>query len=704
MRDNLSDNAQDTSQEDLWYRIAVDVGGTFTDLMSIDNKGNIVISKTPTTKDILSGAVDALRKAAKELGLSLEEFLSKTRMIVHGTTISTNAVLTYSGVETGLLTTKNFEDILEIRKGHKEEIYNLTLAPPPVLVPKYLRLGIDERVKWNGEVHTPLNEDDVSKATRKLKDFGVESIAVCYLWSFMHPEHEKRTAEIIQQEYPDVYTSISSEIAPLIREYERTSTNVLTAYVGPALASYLEQLSQILHDHGYKYNLLIMQANGGITTSDIAMKKAVNTINSGIAAHATSGTLYGGAAGHKNLITLEMGGTTFEVCLITEDRGATVRTSGEINRYHLSIPMIDLHTIGAGGGSIAWLDPLGLLRVGPKSAASDPGPACYQKGGEEPTVTDADVVLGYLNPDFFCGGEIKLDAEAARQAIKEKIADPLGKDIAQAANDICNVINSSMMDAMRVITIQRGEDPGEYVAVVGGGAGPVHVARIAAGLQIPIAVIPKASSAFCAAGMLASDIKHDFALAYACRTANMDLEKMNELYREMETKGNSTLAEEGVPESDRYFTRSADVRYIGQIREVEVEVPNGVLTEKEIPVIEENFHERHEKLYSHRVMENPIEIVDLRVIAGGRIPKLQFPEQQIGLKDPSKALKTERGVFWEEHNQYVKTPVYDGDKLRYGDLIQGPAIIEERTTTVVIPPEYEIEVDRHGNYIMRIPV
>ena len=704
MRSNRLDNEQGASREELWYRIAVDVGGTFTDLMAVDNKGSIVISKTPTTKDILSGVVDALSRAAKEIGLSLEEFLSKTKMIVHGTTISTNAVLTYSGAKTGLLTTENFEDILEIRKGHKEEIYNLTLAPPPVLVPKYLRLGIEERVKWNGEVHTPLNENDVSKATKKLKDFGVESIAVCYLWSFMHPEHEKRTAEIIQREYPGVYTSISSEIAPLIREYERTSTTVLNAYVGPALASYLEKLCQILNDHGYRYKLLIMQANGGITTSDIAIEKAVNTTNSGIAAHATSGTLYGGTAGYRDIITLEMGGTTFEVCLITKDRGATVRTSGEINRYHLSIPMIDLHTIGAGGGSVAWVDPLGLLRVGPKSAAADPGPACYRKGGEEPTVTDADVVLGYLNPDFFCGGEIKLDAEAAKKAIKEKIADHLGKDVAQAAHDIYNVTNSNMMDAVRVITIQRGEDPSEYVAVVGGGAGPVHVARIAAGLKIPIAIIPKASSAFCAAGMLASDIKHDFALAYACRTASLDIEKMNELYREMEMKGNSTLAEEGVNESDRYFIRSADMRYVGQIREVEVEVPNGALTEKEIPVVEESFHERHEKLYSHRVMENPTEIVDLRVIAGGRIPKLQFPKQKLGSKNSSKALNTERSVFWEEDNQFVKTPIYDGDKLRYGDLIQGPAIIEERTTTVVIPPKYEVEVERHGNYIMKVPV
>lgn len=704
MQGNPSGNKKDSPRGDSWYRIAVDVGGTFTDLMAVDNKGNITVSKTPTTRDIISGLLNAIDKAAGELELGLDDLLGRTRAIVHGTTIATNAIVTYSGAKVGLLTTKNFEDILEIRKGHKEDIYNLTLAPPPVLVPKYLRLGIEERVKWNGEVHTRLNEGDVVRAVNKLKEFGVESVAVCYLWSFMHPEHEKRTAEIVRREYPGVYTCISSDIAPLIREYERTSTTVLNAYVGPTLAGYLEKLQQILSDHGYKYELLVMQANGGITTAKIAMEKAVNTVNSGIAAHATSGTLYGDAAGYKNIITLEMGGTTFEVCLITKDRGATVRTAGEINRYHLSIPMIDLHTIGAGGGSIAWLDPLGLLRVGPRSAAADPGPACYHKGGEEPTVTDADIVLGYLNPDYFCGGEIKLDAEAARKVIKEKIADPLGRDVAQAASDIYNVINSSMMDATRVITIQRGEDPGEYVAVVGGGAGPVHVARIAAGLKIPVAIIPKTSSAFCAAGMLASDIKHDFALAYACRTASLDLEKMNKLYREMEMKGDSTLAEEGVPESDRYFIRSADMRYVGQIREVEVEVPGGRLTKKEIPVIEEGFHQRHEKLYSHRVMENPTEIVDLRVIAGGRTPKLQFPEQRAGSKDPSRALKTERDVFWEEYGKHVKTPIYDGNKLKYGDLIRGPAVIEERTTTVVVPPGYKIEVDIHDNYIMRIPV
>jgi len=688
---------------DRTYQIAVDIGGTFTDLIIIDNEGAMSIVKTPSTpKDPSIGMIDAIHKAAHRLGMKVEELLNKTEVIVHGTTITTNALLTKTGAKTGLITTKGFRDILELRKGKRETLFNYKVPPHSPLVPRYLRIGVEERILWNGEIHTPLNKEDVLKALEFFKEKGVESIAVCLLWSFRNPVHEKEIGEMIQKEYPQAYASLSSEILPRIQEYARVSTTVLDAYVGPLLYRYVGRLRKSLKEMGYRNPLMLVQSNGGTMTADIAIKKACTTLLSGPASGPMAGIVFGRLEGFENLITVDMGGTSFDVCLVKEGT-VTITDEGMISEYRLATPMVDIQTIGAGGGSVGWIDAGGMLHVGPRSAGADPGPACYGKGGKEPTVTDADLILGYLNPEYFLGGEMRLDVGLAKKAM-ERIANPLGKDIVEAAHGIFRVINTSMADLIGVVSVQRGENPRDYCLVCAGGAGPVHAARLAKDIGIPFVLIPKTSSVFCAFGMLSSDVRHDYIKTLNVRTAKLDLEIMNQYFYEMYRKSNETLEEEGIPLSDRYFSKSVDMRYVGQFHEVEVPIPADLpVTEKDVTEMVDLFHDRHEILYAYRdVVET--EIINLKVVAFGRRVKPKIMEQPYAGKDSSSALKGRRGVFFEEMGQFIPTPIYDGEKTKHGNEITGPAIIEERTTTIVVPPEFKIRVGKYGDYIMEVPL
>lgn len=688
------------------YTMGIDVGGTFTDLICVDREGNITVSKAPTTpKDPSIGMMGTLQKCSEYLGITRRKLCGEADIIVHGSTAATNALLTFTGAKVGLLTTKGHRDVLEIREGIRDtwDNFDVRWQPPPMIVPRRFRIGIEERIKWDGSVYIPLNEKDVHDAIKIFKENKIDSIAVCYLWSFMNPMHEIRTREIIQQEYPEAWVWLSSEILPVIREYPRVSTTVVSAFIGPNLSEYLVKVSKLLTEEDYTKHLLIMLANGGVATHQTVIQSPAYNLYSGPAAGPMAGIYYCDVLGIENVITVDMGGTSFDVGLV-KNKTAVKSTERMMARYDIGIPVIDVHSIGAGGGSIAWIDPRGILQVGPQSAGAEPGPACYLKGGEHPTATDADLVLGYLNPDYFLGGEIRLDIKAAIKAIKEKVADPLGKDITEAAYGIFNTINMNMVDAIRLITVERGEDPKEYNLIVAGGAGSTHCAYLAREMKIPRVIIPRISSVFCALGGITTDYRHDFIQTCNVPMAKVSVDKLNELYQAMEAEGKRLLEIDGIAIRDMYFLRSADLFYTGQLHEVETPVPGGILIEKDISTITDRFHELHGTRFGWKAIELATEVMNLRVAACGKVIPIRLREQPRNVEDPSKALKTKRDVFFGEYGKAVPTPIYDGDKLTYGNVVRGPAILEQRITTIVVPPEFEVQVDKYGNFMMKVPI
>lgn len=682
-------------------RIGIDVGGTFTDIVLVDENGDLKIDKVPSTSDDPSiGVIEGIRKVAR--GRSLKEFLAEVASIVHGTTVCTNTILQQKGAKVGLLTTKGFKDTIEMRRGHREPPrYDLKLPPPKPLVPGRFRRGVEERVNYAGQVVVPLKEEEVEKIARDFRNLGVETVAISFLFSFLRPDHERRAAEIVKNLFPDVYLSLSSDLLAQIREYERSSFTVLNAYVGPVLSKYLTNLTLSLKGLGYEGELMLMQSNGGVVRSSLACQKAVNLVLSGPAAGSAAGVHYSQITSFPNIITIDMGGTSFDVSLIKD--GLPVTTNeGSIGRYSISAPILDIHSIGAGGGSIAWIDAGGALQVGPQSAGAKPGPACYGKGGDRPTVTDANLVLGYLNPDFFLAGEIALDAAKAEKAIEEHIARPLRMEVVDAACGIHSVVNHRMSDGIRVVTVQRGHNPKDFALVVAGGAGPLHGARLASELGIPYVIIPRVSGVFCAMGLLMSDLRHDFVRSYICKTRDSDIGKINSLFAEMADEGLGLIELEGVESRDRYVKKSLDMRYLGQVHEVEIELPEGEVRREAISQIDELFHEKHETLYAYCEKEVPTEIINLRVSTVGCVRKPATPLEEYMGEEATVAIKGAREVFFEDCGGFVETVCYSADKLKHGNLLRGPAIVEAAHTTIVVPPDWALKVNEHGDYVMAI--
>lgn len=685
------------------YVVGIDIGGTFTDLVCIDEAGNLTIAKTPSTPaDPAIAVIDGLTKIADVFGKSLKGFLPDVVRLSHGTTVSTNTVLTWTGAKVGLLCTKGFRDILEIRFGIRENVYDYRVPQPKPLVPRYLRVPIEERYKWNGEEIAPLNENEVRQACKYFKEQGVEAVAVCFLWSFRYPDHEKRAAEIVREELPDAYVCASVDVQPEVREYWRMSTTVLNAYVGPALSKYMVHLVNELKNAGFRGVMLITQSNAGVISPEVACEQAVRTLISGPASGPGAGLFLTKPLNINNLITIDMGGTSFDVCLVKEGTPMMATASAVGGVYHLRLPLIDVNTIGAGGGSIAWLDSLNVLHVGPQSAGADPGPACYGKGSMEPTITDADLVLGYLNPDYFIGGEMKLNPELARKSIKEKIADPLGLDLVEAARSIKAISDHAMVDSISTVSVRRGEDPRRYTLVVAGGAGPVHAASLAKELGIRNLVIPRWSSVFCALGGTIADLRHDYVTSVISRSSIIDPAVLRGAYATMKKTGNDTLEREAIKVKDRYFMGSLDMRYEAQYHEIEIPVDEDELTEAGIPVIVDRFHQRHEELYGYRDVTDT-EIINIRLAACGRVVTPSRKEQAPVTKDASKYVKMTRDVYFEEDGGFVPTPIYDGDAMEVGNLVHGPAVIEQRTTTIVVPPKAKLEVNSYGDYMMELP-
>jgi len=684
------------------YKIGIDVGGTFTDFLLTSNEEHAEIYKVLSTpEDPSIGLMNGLAEMAQAKKLSLEEFIKKVTAIVHGTTVTTNAVLTRKGAKTGLLTTKGLRDALEMRRGIREEQYNNRYTNVKPLVPRYLRFPIEERLDYKGDVVTPLQESDVLDAAGLFKKEDVEAIAICFMNSFANSSHERKAAEIIKKKFPDVYLTKSSVFLPSIRFYDRLSTTVLNSYVGPILRNYLQSLTRKLEGIGFGGVLLIMQSNGGVVSPRIAIENAAVTLLSGPAAGPVAGIEYTSIQGYTDCLTIDMGGTSFDAALI-KDKTPLVTTEGEIERLRIALPMLGIVTIGAGGGSIGRVDEGGLLRMGPQSAGSNPGPACYGLGGELPTCTDADLVLGYLDKDFFAGGKIPLDYNRAVKSIEEKIAGPLGLDVFEAAAGMYRVINVNMATGVRKVSIKRGHDPREFPLVVAGGAGPVHACMIARELEIPVMVIPKESSIFCAAGMLMSDLKHNFVKTYTTLLTKIDTIKFTSLFREMEEEASRLLKSELIPENSIDHVFSLDMRYVKQYHEVNVKITREEIEGKNIELVAKKFHPEHNRLYGYSLEKEgtPVELINLRLLSVGKTGKPRFKQEEYDGEDPTKAFKRKRKIYLPIEKTFKEVPVYDGHRLRYGNKVDGPAIIEQINTTTLVTSEFCVQSDKYGSYTM----
>ncbi|MHB1810382.1 MAG: hydantoinase/oxoprolinase family protein, partial [Solirubrobacteraceae bacterium] len=555
------------------YTIGVDVGGTFTDLVLAGGPQLRLHKASSTPADPSDGLIDGLAGLAAIEGVELEQLLGSTALIVHGTTVTTNAVLTERGARTGLLTTEGFRDVLEMRRGvrSRTHLYDNSYVAPPPLVPRHLRLPVPGRVDATGAELRPLGVEQARAAVAQLRHEGVEAIAICLMHSYANDTHERALAAIVAELAPDCFLSVSSEVLPQVRLYERVSTTAMNAYVGPVLHGYVERLVGRLAERGFGGVLLVMQSNGGVAIPEVVSRLPASTVLSGPAGGPVAGLAYARGAGAEDCLIFDMGGTSYDVSLVREGE-IQVTHEGEVNRQSVSLPMIDVHTIGAGGGSIGWIDDGGLLRMGPQSAGADPGPAAYGRGGTEPTCTDADVVLGYIDPDYFLGGRMALNAAAAESAIEGKIATPLGLSVGEAAVAMYDVINLVMAAGTKDMALARGVDPAELPLVAAGGAGGLHAAMIAEELGLSTVVVPPTSAVLCALGMLLADLRHDYVQAHRTLWGAFDPAQARELLAGMVAEGRQTLEREGVEPARRRQRLAADMRYVGQHHEVAVEL------------------------------------------------------------------------------------------------------------------------------------
>ncbi len=684
------------------YRLGIDTGGTFTDFILSSAGEGIRLYKTPSTPHDPTAAVhDGIEQIAAGLGCDVAAFLQRCDLVILGTTVGVNALIEHKGAKTGLFCTAGHEDSLEIRLGHKEDghRYDADFPQATMLVPRALRIPVRGRVLSTGEVRTPLDEDDVRRGIRLFQDEGVEAVAISLLWSFLHPDHERRIAEMVRAAMPEAYVTLSVDLLPQIREYTRTSTTVVNAYIGPIIRRYVERMERFFRDLGYAGQVRYMQSNGGLTTGPFLTDQGIYALNSGPAAGPNAGLFFAEGMGARDVITVDMGGTSFDISL-SKDGKTNVLKDFDFLRYRIGVPMLQVETLGAGGGSIAFVNQLGLLQVGPESAGAQPGPAAYGRGGRRATVTDALVVLGYLNNESLLGGRLRIDAAAARDAIAADVARSLKLDVEQAAHGIFTVVNSNMVSGIRRVSIEKGYDPRDFIMVVGGGAGPAHAGRLAAELGIPTILIPKVSSAFCAFGEILSDMKHSYLSSSAVRMDSIDYAHLNGLFAGMERRGRAELRLAGLAPEAIEVARSLDMRYVDQVHECQVDIPNADVSPDTIDTIAEAFHRRHEELFTYCERDNAVEIMNAESTLVGRVPRPRLPALAAGSADPSAAQIGERPAFFADAGGFAPTPVYDGARLLAGNRIVGPAIIEEETTSVVVFPGWQVRLDDPGVYVM----
>ncbi|MGD8385701.1 MAG: hydantoinase/oxoprolinase family protein [Desulfobacteraceae bacterium] len=688
------------------YKVGIDVGGTFTDFLLMEEAGTPRVFKVLSTPEDPSVAVlQGLEEMADSQGCALDAFLENVEIIVHGTTVTTNAVITGDTARTALFTTKGFRDALQMRRGIREELYNNRYLPPPPVVPRHLRIPVEERVDHAGQILREIAHEDVLHGMDRCRAEGVEAVAVCFMHAYANDGNERRAGEWLKEHLPEAYLSVSSDILPQVRFYDRVSTTVLNAAVGPILKRYLSRLTARLQEERFQGILLIMQSNGGVTTPEAVTQLAASTLLSGPAAAPVAGVAYAEPHGHRSFITVDMGGTSFDAALI-KDGEPIVTTDGKVNRHALALPMMEINTIGAGGGSVAWIDEGGLLKMGPKSAGARPGPVCYSLGGAEPTCSDANLVLGYLSEDYFAGGKMRLDRASAEQAILDQVAGPLGLDLLEAAHGMYHIMNVNMASAIREISVQRGYDPRDFLLVCAGGAGPIHAALIATELEIPKILVPKESSIFCAAGMLLSDLKHDFVRSYHTifSSESTDQDRFLGMVRELDQEGRAVLSSEGIPPERMRLRFSLDLRYVGQYHEVNVEADEGDVQSMNCEGMRKGFHREHNRLYGYDLEQEgtEVELVNVRMSAVGITEKPSFREEPFQGKDPSSCLKGERPVFLPEEKAYRGVPVYDGNRMGHGHRVTGPAIIEQVNTTIFVPNGWDMACDPFGSYVLSV--
>lgn len=694
------------------YRFGVDIGGTFTDLVMVDESGGVMlVGKTLTTpRDPSVGVLTGLTKMLAEHGLSAREI----GVAVHATTLITNAIIERKGAKTALVTTEGFRDVLEIGRELRYDLYDLFLEMPKPLVPRQLRMEVRERVRKDGRVSIPLDRAQVERVVQELADQGVESIAVCFLHSYINDEHELAVERQIREKHPGMFVSVSSRVAREIREYERTSTTVANAYVQPLADLYLDRLAGKMEGIGFGGSLYMMLSNGGIASLRSARELPIRLVESGPAAGALVGGFYGRLVGERNVLAFDMGGTTAKACMVEDGQPMTTYSfeAARVHRFRrgsglpLKVPAIELMEIGAGGGSIAHLDRMGLLKVGPESAGAEPGPACYGRGGADPTVTDADLLLGYLNPDYFLGGEMRLDLEAARRAIREKVAGPLNVGEVEAAWGIHEIVNENMAGAARVHIAEKGRDPRKFVLVATGGAGPVHAYRVARKLQLRKIVCPLGAGVASTIGLLVAPPKVDLVHAYVARLGEIDWEKLRGIYREMEARAVATLREVGVARSEVSLLRMADMRYVGQGYEVVAAVPEGELGPERLAEMRESFEEAYRTLYERTLPTVEVEALNWRLFAYG--PGTEAEGIAAGLRRRVAAagdgppLKGHRPIYLGELGRFEAAAVYDRYRLKPGGSYRGPAVVEERESTVVVGPDARFSVDDYQNLIVEM--
>ncbi len=685
-------------------RIGVDVGGTFTDLVLVDEEsGRITVDKLPSTPDDPArGVVDGIAQLCAKAGVSLAEVDN----LLHGTTVATNIALTHTGAEVGMITTEGFRDILHIARHKKPLNFSLQQELPwqsRPLIKRRHRLTVAERVTVpDGEVITPLDDDEVRERVRALREAGVEAVAVCFLHSYLNPAHERRVKEILQEEFPEAYLSISNEVLPLYREFERFSTVALNAYVGPKVSRYVGRFADAMEEAGFAHGVQMMQSSGGMATVESAATRPVNLLMSGPVAGLIGGIWAGKVAGFDNVVTLDIGGTSADIGVAA---GGQLRMrhllDTKIGDYQAMVPMVDIDTIGAGGGSIAYVDQGGVFRVGPQSAGADPGPACYGRGGTLPTSTDAQLVLGRLRSDRgLLGGQMQLDVALAEQAV-QSIADELGVSLEDAALGALQVQKYGMTQAIELNSVRRGYDPREFTLVAAGGAGPLFACDIALELEIARVLVPPHPGIIAATGLLATDLQHEFVATERHALKTLDHARISARFDELTEQAIAQLDADAVPGDRRLVRRLADCRYSGQGYEVRTEVPPGSVDEAWVEELKQRFHTAHEAEYGHR-FEAPIEIINIRTVGIGRVDELRAVELAAGTGDPAGAKTLEREVVFDVDGQAARhlTPFYEREGLRAGDRLVGPAIIEQYDTTTVIPPGLSAEIDAHGNIVI----
>lgn len=675
-------------------RVGVDAGGTFTDVCLHDDRGELMVYKLPSSpRDPSESIAEGVLRLLRQTGVAAGE----VTYLGHGSTVATNALLEGTGARVGLVTTDGFRDLLELGRQRRPDLYDLQVDKPPPLVRRALRFEVPERVLSTGEVLQPLDRQAVRQVLRRLKAADIEALAVCFLYSYLKPEHEKLVAELAIEEFPGIFVSLSHEVLAEFREYERLSTTVVNSYVGPLMSAYIRRLKERVAAGGIRVPPYITQSNGGVISLDVAARLPVRTVLSGPAAGVIGALAVAEAAGLSNVISFDMGGTSTDVALVT-DRKPSVKLEQEVAGYPIRAPMLDIHTVGAGGGSIAWIDSGGHLKVGPQSAGADPGPACYGRGGGSATVTDANVTLGLLNREALLGGAMPIDAAAADRAV-DAVAAQLGLGREEVAQGIIALATANMARAIRVISVERGYDPRDYTLVAFGGAGPLHAARLARELDIPQVLVPAIPGILCAYGLLVADLRTDFSRTQVTPAAPEALPAIERTFAELRRMAETWFDQEGLTASVRRVRRIADMRYVGQNYELSIELPDHALTAEQLPATLDAFHRAHEQSYGYSAPGEPVQFVTLRLEASGIVPRpTQRPIPAGGSLDDAR-LGTRR-AYLPENGGWGDIPLFDRTLLRAGARVPGPAIVEQMDSTVLILPGQQAEVDKYGNLLI----